>query len=153
MLLFPRDRQVWPAAASEALAKGLYGSGITFPQLMGSLDEQSFGLFGAVDYMVAHLDPNFFGAPQPVVNPGWSLLALLVEPADLARTQGVILTFPVTPWRAAAVVQAPSYVDRPRIRTCDIACGGEPQPQDCKERLSDRPLQHRSPYFQLTNAA
>ena len=153
LVLFPRERQVWPVGASEALANGLYDKGMTFSQLMGALDEQSFGVFGALDYMVAHLDPNLFGAPQPAVNPGWSLLALLLEPAAVARTQGVVLTFPVMASRAAVVVQAPSYLDRTRVRTCSTACGGEPQPQDCNERMPNQPLQHRSPYFQLTNAA
>jgi hypothetical protein len=151
MILVPRERQVWPVGAAEELANGLYKSGFTFPQLMASIQGQSAG---PIQSMIAILDPNLFADPGPVRETGWSLLPLMVEPAEVARTEGVVLTFAVSRSRSAIVVRAPSYLDRTHVRTCYATeCGGEPLAGSCAERQPDQPLRRRPPYFQVDRDA
>ena len=147
LLIVPRERQTWPVGAAERLADDLYESGFTFPRLWAALQRQSPG---TVEYTMAILDPNLFHQPEPVVDAGWSLLALMVEPAVVARTAGVVLTFPINATRSAIVVRAPSYLDRTHVRTCySSVCGAQPPPERCTERQPERPLRHLPPYFEV----
>jgi hypothetical protein len=146
-LIIPRQRQAWPVSAAEKVAQDLYKSGLTFPQLMASMQRQ---FPGAIEHVVAMLDPQFFDEQRSVGDDRSSLLALMVEPAAVARTEGVALTFPISAWRSALVVRAPSYLDRTRVRTCYTATCGEAPPQDrCTQRQPDRPLRHVQPFFRV----
>lgn len=145
-LLFPRERQSWSVAPSERLARGLYEAGYTFEELAASLQRHAPLTF---DGVVAMLDPRFFSERQPVTNPGWSLLALMVQPAAIARTEGVVLSFPISRTRSAIVVRAPSYLDRTRVRRCYLkSCGEKVEAGACIERHPELGVTHVPPFFQ-----
>jgi hypothetical protein len=148
--LFPRDRQQWPIVAGEKLANSLYDLGLTFPQLLASLQAQSPG---TIEPVIATLDPNLFGQWERAADPGRSLLALMVEAAVVPRTEGLVLTFPIDRSRSAIVVGAPSYLDRTHLRTCySVACGEGFSAENCTERQPEKPLRHWTPYFALDKA-
>jgi hypothetical protein len=147
MIVIPRERQSWPVAASETLANGLYETGYTFSQVLAALQRQSPG---TVENTIAILDPDFFGPPTPVVDAGWSLLALMVDPSVAARSEDVVLSFPISRSRSAIVVRAPSYLDRTRLRTCySVACDREPDPGACTERQPALAPAHLPPFFHV----
>ncbi len=143
-IIVSRERLSWPIAPAEKLAKSLYQSGLTFSQILAALQRQAPGTM----HYVSMLDPNIFDAPQDVRDDGWSLLALIVEPPLVERTEGVWFSFPVHGSRSAMVVRAPSYLDRTHLRTCYLgSCDDEPTADRCTEREPDQPVSHRPPYF------
>ncbi len=146
--IFPRQRQIWPVGASEKVVRGLYESGLTFPQIMASLQGQSPE--ATIQSMVASFDPRLFAPPVPVEDSDFSLLVLMVEPAVVARTEGVAITFPIDNSRSAMVVRAPSYLDWTRVRTCYAAtCEGQSASETCIDRRVELPLRWLSPYFPI----
>lgn len=149
MLLIRRERQIWPAAAAERLAAGLYGAGLSFAQIMASLQAQAFG---TQRHLLATLDPALFDDPQPAPEVDWSLLALQVDADVVPRSEGVMLSFPLGR-RAAMVVRAPTFLDRRRLRTCYArTCDAPPETVKCVMRRPKLPLRHDPPYFAVNRA-
>jgi hypothetical protein len=145
-ILVRRERLSWPIAPAEKLAKTLYQSGLSFSQIMASSQRQAPTLM----QYASMVDPSLFGAPQDASDPGWSLLALIVEPSVAARTEGVWFSFPVRGSKSAMVVRAPSYLDRTHLRTCYLrTCDEEPTADDCTEREPQQPISHLPPYFAI----
>lgn len=145
LLVVPRQRQQWPVAAAERVVTRVYADGLTFPQLLASLQGQSPF---TIQSMIASLDPDLFHPTPPAVAPGWSLLALIVDPAVVADTADTLLSVPIDPARTALVVQAPSVLVRTGLRTCYAdRCDATPEAPRCIERQYDRPVRHRRPYF------
>ena len=144
-LLIRRERQIWPAAAGERLAAGLYGSGLSFAQIMASLQQQAFG---TQRHLLATLDPALFQAPVAPPPVDWSLLALQVDADVVPRSQDVLLSFPLGATRAGMVVRSPTFLDRRHLRTCYAeTCEAPPESVQCIERRPDQPLRHDPPYF------
>ena len=143
-LLIRRERQIWPAAAAERLFRGLYDSGLSFAQIMASLQQQAFG---TQRHLLATLDPALFDAPTAAPPVDWSLLALQVDADVVPRSEGVMLSIPLGR-RAGMVVRAPTFLDRRHLRTCYAeTCDAPPDAVQCIERRPEQPLRHDPPYF------
>jgi hypothetical protein len=149
-IAIPIERHSMPVAAAETLVHGLYKSGFTFPELLGSLQ---LPLVGKQLPLLAAMDPKLFGEPEHAAVTTWSLLSFMVEPSVVPRTAGVELTFPVDQSQSAMVVRAPSYLDRAHLRVCRPAtCGGELAPERCTGRNTEAPLRHQWPFLDVPSA-
>lgn len=144
-LLYPRARQLWPVTTAETMVRGLYASGLTFPELMGALQGQAPY---TLQSMIASLDPAF-ARDQPMADAGSrSLLATIVDPTNAARARDVLMRVDTRAGGAALAVRVPSFLDRARLKTCYASSCDEPiDPRRCITRDPRGLVRHDRPYF------
>jgi hypothetical protein len=152
--LSPVQLQRVPVASAERLARGLYESGLTFPEIFAA--RQLPWWFGETLPLIAAFDPKLYDAPAKVPATDWSLLPLVIDSAAVPQTEGLVLSEPIDRSKSVVAVRAPSYVGRTQLRRCEAArCGEVPRATDCTGRepswrMSTKPAEpigHLWPYL------
>jgi hypothetical protein len=148
-VIYPRTRQLWPVVTAETMVRGLYGSGLTFSQLMCALQGQAPY---TLQSMIASLDPDFsIDSPMPDETT-LSVLNMIVDPTVAAITPDVLMRVDTPRGEAAIVIRSTSVLDRARLRTCYSRSCDEPiDPRRCTTRNAHGPVRHDRPYFPVVD--